>query len=158
MKHLNAGGNMGDLDDGPEQHQLDVFELKTTIAGLLGQSTWDLVLTHGPRGEYTRHRRHEEVSEAVVQLWENGALSCRELWMFAYDDQGGRSLPQANKNAPYHADLKPEIWQEKRRLITETYGFSPTSWEARTTPGQEAFHIFDQPAQARAHVTRYAPD
>lgn len=158
MKCLNAEGKMADLDDGPEQHPLDELGLKNTVAELLGKGGWDLLVTHGPRGEYTRHRRHEEVCEAVVQLWETGILSSQELWMFAYGDQSGSGLPLANEDASNRADLDPAIWEKKRRLITDTYGFSPDSWEARATPRREAFFTFDEPSQARAYVNHNAPE
>lgn len=158
MNCLHAEGKMADLDDGPEQNRLDQLELQNTITKQLGDGSWDLIVTHGPRGEYTRHRRHEEVCEAVVQLWEAKKISCRELWMFAYGDQGSGSLPVANKEAPNQSDLDPLIWEKKLQLITETYGFSPNSWEARTTPHREAFFTFDEPGQARAYVNNHSPD
>lgn len=158
LKHLNAVGQMADLDDGPAQYRLDKLTLKKTIAGMLGKETWDLVVTHGPRGEYTRHRRHEEVCEAVVQLWESEEIPCKELWMFAYGDQEGSGFPLANEDAPNQLNLDSEMWAEKHRLIMETYGFSLDSWEARTTPRREAFFTFDQPDEARAYVNDHAPD
>ena len=158
MKCLNAEGKMADLDDGPEQHRLDKVELGNTISQLLGKGSWNLLVTHGPRGEYTRHRRHEEVCEAVVQLWETGVLSCGELWMFAYSDQNGSRLPQANEDASNQMELDPVIWERKLQLITETYGFSQDSWEARATPRREAFLTFDEPSQARDYVNHNAPD
>ena len=157
MKHLNAEGIIADLDDGPQQAPLDISELKNTIARILGKENWELLLTHGPRGEYTRHRRHEEVCEAVVQLWETGEISCRELWMFAYGDQGGSTLPQADEEATIQTNLDPEIWEKKLQLITETYGFSRESWEARSTPEREAFFSFSKPSQARAYMDLNAP-
>ena len=35
-----------------------------------------------------------------------------------------------------------DIWQKKYSIITEVYGFGADSFEARTTPHQEAFWIF----------------
>ena len=49
--------------------------------------------------------------------------------------------------------LLPEhLWREKYRLITAVYGFSPDSWEARTTPREEAFWCFDSSQAARRHI------
>ena len=158
MKCLSAEGRMGDLDDGPEQSPLNQRGLKDTITDLLEDDNWDLVVTHGPRGEYTRHRRHEEVCEAVLQLWETGKIACDDLWMFAYGDQDGNSLPAANEDAPKQPELDPIIWEKKFQLITETYGFSPNSWEACTTPRQEAFFTFNNPQQARGYVNDHSPD
>jgi hypothetical protein len=57
---------MGDLDDGPEQKPLDEKELERAILDLLPLKHFDLILSHNPSGEYTRHIRHEEVSKAVI--------------------------------------------------------------------------------------------
>lgn len=158
MEFLNAEGKMADLDDGPEQDPLDEVTLKNTITKMLGKDSWDVVMTHGPRGEYTRHRRHEEVCEAILQLWESGEISSKELWMFAYADQGGRGLPIANEKASQLIDLDPETCGKKVKLITEIYGFPADSWEALATPHREAFFIFERPDQARTYVTHNAPD
>jgi len=56
---------------------------------------FDRILSHSPLGEYTRHVRHEEVARAVLRLWLRGTLSAEELWLFAYDDDGGSRLPSA---------------------------------------------------------------
>lgn len=139
LAQLGAEGELADLDDGPEQRPLPEAELQDTIAALLGDRSYDLLLTHGPQGEYTRHRRHEEVSAAVRALWAAGRVQARELWLFAYEDSGGASLPQAAAGAEVEIALPPDTWEEKRRIVTDWYGFAPDSWEARTTPRLESF-------------------
>lgn len=142
LERLQATGCMGDLDDGPKQIPLPQVEVETAILALLQPHDFELILTHGKHGEYTRHRRHEEVSAAVGNLWQSGQISTQQLWMFAYEDGQGRYLPRVNSGAHYHQELSPEIWQKKYELITEVYGFSPYSWEARATPQVEAFWDF----------------
>ena len=51
---------MADLDDGPDQAPLPVEQVQETTARLLAGTSYDLILTHGPHGEYTQHRRHAE--------------------------------------------------------------------------------------------------
>ena len=70
-----------------------------TILASLPQRRFDRVLTHGPAGEYTRHRRHEEVCRAVVALWQAEKLTARRLWMFAYEDGGRQYLPRPRTDA-----------------------------------------------------------
>jgi hypothetical protein len=41
------------------------------------------------------------------------------------------------------------IWKQKYWIITGTYGFSPDSFEAQTTPHAEAFWRFSSPAEAK---------
>ena len=139
MKALGAEGIMGDLDDGPEQIPLDCYEVQCAITEFLPSNNFDLILTHGPEGEYTRHRRHEEVGDAVVAMWENEKLFAKEVWRFAYEDGGGRYRPKVVQDADMKIKLPDEIWQEKYGIITNIYGFAPNSFEAKTTPKQEAF-------------------
>lgn len=139
MKQLGARGAMADLDDSPEQPPLTDEQVESSLLESLSTHHFDRVLTHSPLGEYTRHQRHEDVARAVLRLWLRGALSAAELWLFAYDDQGGSQLPRALENADITFELSPEVWQRKHRLITRDYGFAETSWEARATPRTEAF-------------------
>ena len=60
LKVLRSTGAMGDLDDGPEQKPLEEAVLQRTILQLLPPKHFDLLLSHSPKGEYTRHLRHEE--------------------------------------------------------------------------------------------------
>jgi LmbE family N-acetylglucosaminyl deacetylase len=136
---LGAVGRMADLEDGPEQSPLCEGQVEETVLGLVGDTAYDLLLTHGPRGEYTRHLRHEETSRAVTALWRRGRLQAARLWHFAYEDGGRAYLPRAAAEAPIRVVLPPETWEEKYRIIREGYGFAEDSKEARTTPRVDAF-------------------
>jgi LmbE family N-acetylglucosaminyl deacetylase len=141
LEHYGAAGIMGDLDDGPEQKPLRTTEVEDAILDLLPSHRYDLVLTHGRWGEYTRHRRHEEVAKAVMALRESGRLATGEIWMFAYQDGGGKHLPRPREGADVYTRLPQEIWEHKHRIIRDTYGFGPDSFEARATPRDEAFWV-----------------
>lgn len=143
---------MGDLDDEPEQSPLSQTQVRKTIADLLPAQQYDVVLTHGPMGEYTRHRRHEECCRAVVAMWQAGEISARELWLFAYDDDGGDCLPHVQEQATRRIALNGGIWNEKRRILVELYGFAIDSWEAQVTPRVEGFFCFNRPADAACHI------
>jgi len=142
LQRLGAAGAMGDLDDGPEQTPLADEEVRGAVLSLLPDTRFDLVLTHGPDGEYTRHRRHEEVSEAVGALCAAGGLCAGALWLFAYEDAGGRRLPRPRRDAHCRIALADDVWRAKRSIVTETYGFGPDSFEARAAPRTEAFWCF----------------
>jgi LmbE family N-acetylglucosaminyl deacetylase len=145
---LGAEGKMGNLDDGPEQVPLTDNELQETILGLLPQTHFDLILSHNPAGEYTRHRRHEEVGRAVIMLWQADKLFTDELWTFAYEDGGKRYRPRPIKMATMYTILPEEIWQRKYSIITDTYGFEKNGFEAETTPRAEAFWRFTSSVDA----------
>lgn len=153
-ERYGAVGIMADLDDGPAQDPLDPFAVQEAIISLLGGAEYGCVYTHSPFGEYTRHRRHEETGAAVLALWEQQALRIRQLWVFAYEDGGGRALPRAIPDAHRKVALPENIWRQKRAIITETYGFAEDSFEARTTPRAEAFWVFESPAQMREWTNR----
>ncbi|MBN2138995.1 MAG: PIG-L family deacetylase [Sedimentisphaerales bacterium] len=142
LEALGASGAMGDLDDGPEQNPLKTNDVQQTILDLLPCDRFDLVLTHGRWGEYKYHRRHEEVAHAVMALRESGRLLTPELRLFAYEDKGGKTLPRAVRDADSFLELPQNIWQKKYEIITKIYGFTDTSFEATTTPKQEAFWVF----------------
>ena len=142
MERLCATGVMGDVDDGPEQAPLVTRKVQASILELLPSNSFDVILTHGLHGEYTQHRRHEETAKAVKALWESRGLFAKELWMFAYEDGGGKYPPRAIDDADVKIKLPDEIWHKKYNIITNVYGFSPESFEARTTPKEEAFCCF----------------
>lgn len=148
LQRLGAEGGMADLDDGPDQVALDPEAVRQAVLRLLPQRQFDLVFTHGPLGEYTRHRRHEECCRAVVELWESGQITTNELWLFAYEDGGRAYLPRVSEGVGQRLTLDQETWLEKHRLITGLYGFSSGSWEARTTPREEGFRRFRSPRAA----------
>jgi len=139
LEYLHATGKMADVDDGPEQRPLTEREVQNAILSLLPLSKFDLILTHSLWGEYTRHIRHEETAKAVLALRESGELTAKQVWIFAYEDGGKRYLPRPVRDADIVTRLPEEIWQKKYKIITQIYGFEPESWEAKTTPREEAF-------------------
>jgi LmbE family N-acetylglucosaminyl deacetylase len=142
LKVLKCEGVMGDIDDGPDQIPLNGSELELAISGLLPPKQYDLMISHNPSGEYTRHIRHEEVSTAVIKLWHSGKITASELWTFAYEDGRKEYYPRSEENAPIYRNLTKRIWKRKYSIITETYGFATNSWEAETTPRSESFWQF----------------
>ena len=143
LEQLGAVGEMADLDDEPDQVPLPIEQILETTARLLAGSSYSLILTHGPKGEYTRHRRHEECCRSVVELWQSGSIDTERVWLFAYEDGGRAYLPRVRENADRRDILIESVWLEKRRLITEVYGYGADSWEAQATPQEEGFWCFD---------------
>ena len=150
LERLGAGGRMGDLDDGPDQAPLAAAVVRQAVLDLLPERRYDVLLTHSPFGEYTRHRRHEEASEAVTSLWRAGTLRADELWLFAYEDRDRRQLPQAIGGAHLVTELDDATWRDKHDIIEKLYGFAPDSWESRVTPRREAFWRFEKAAEYAA--------
>jgi LmbE family N-acetylglucosaminyl deacetylase len=149
LKILKSEGIMGDLDDGPDQNPLDEEEVEQTILALLPKKHYDLIISHNPNGEYTRHLRHEEVSKAVINLWNNSKISADELRTFAYEDGHKKYHPRPVQNAAIYRPLTKRIWLRKYSILRETYGFEKNSWEAQTTPREEAFWQFTSSFNAK---------
>jgi LmbE family N-acetylglucosaminyl deacetylase len=145
---LGAEGIMGDLDDGSEQKPLDENEVELAILQLLPSVHFDLIISHNPSGEYTKHLRHEEISKAVITLWQTGKISASELWTFAYEDGCRQYLPKPVNTATLHRVLPETIWQIKYHIITKIFGFTNNSWEAETTPKEESFWQFTNSTDA----------
>lgn len=145
----NAKGSMGNLNDSAEQLPLNKKEVKKAILNLLPKQNFDLVITHSPSGEYTRHLRHEEIGRAVIELWNDHKIAAKELWTFAFEDGNKKHHPHAIPGASITHKLPKNIWKEKYRIITEVYGFEKTGFEAKTTPKAEAFWKFEDPRDAQ---------
>jgi LmbE family N-acetylglucosaminyl deacetylase len=149
LKILKSEGVIGDLDDGPDQKPLDEKEVESKILELLPPKHFDLIITHNPTGEYTRHIRHEEVSKAVIRLWHSGRISTNMLWTFAYEDNNKEYFPKSVETASVYRVLSKRIWLRKHSIITETYGFEKNSFEAMTAPRAESFWQFADPYDAK---------
>ena len=151
---LGARGIMDDLNDGPEQTPLNENEVEQAILQLIPDTDFNLIITHNPKGEYTRHLRHEEISKAVINMWVKGTISTNELWTFAYEDGNKAYYPKPLKSANSYYELSKIIWDLKYSIITNTYGFEESSWEAKTTPKGEAFWHFSNPIDAQKWLAK----
>ncbi|MGA2408627.1 MAG: PIG-L family deacetylase [Bacteroidales bacterium] len=155
IRTLKSEGIMGELDDGPEQKPLEESEVEQTILNLLPAKHFDLIISHNPTGEYTRHLRHEEAGKAVIKLWYTCKISASELWTFAYTDDNKKNYPVAVENASIYRSLKKRIWLRKYSIITEIYGFEKSGFEAETTPRAESFWQFTDPNSAKIWLDQF---
>ncbi|TFG96975.1 PIG-L family deacetylase [Candidatus Thorarchaeota archaeon] len=152
VQQLGGVYAIGDLDDGPKQIPLLNADVQQMVLSLLPEKHFDIILTHSPHGEYTRHRRHEEIGAAVASLWEKELIKAKEVWMFAYEDngKGGKDdLPKAIKTAHLTSTLPDDIWQRKYLIVTDMYGFAPDTYEADIVMRDEAFWCFQSPEEFR---------
>ena len=149
--YYKAACIMADLDDGPQQTPLSDELVQRTILDLLQSRSFDLILTHSPNGEYTRHLRHEETAKAVLAIWQKGLLNTDQLWMFAYEDGHKKYTPKPIDSANKSVTLPEDIWRKKYHIITDIYGFGSDSFEAESTGRKEAFWCFENPKHVYKH-------
>ena len=142
-KLFGAKAFMADLDDGPDQKPLKESDIQRTILDTLPEKTFDVIFTHNPKGEYTRHLRHEETSAAVLDLAGEGKLTAKHLLLFAYEDGNGQYAPRPIENADIFINLTKNVWQKKKDIIINSYGFSPDSFEAKAVSKIEAFRLIE---------------
>jgi LmbE family N-acetylglucosaminyl deacetylase len=145
MNILKTEGFMADLDDSPDQKPLEQKEVQAAILNTLSERNFDIILTHSPKGEYTRHRRHEETWQAVFSLWKEGKLKAKRLLLFAYEDGGKKYPPRPIKSADIVIKLAKNVWQKKKDIINSNYGFSPESFESKAASKIEAFWLIEKP-------------
>lgn len=141
----DAIGCLSDLDDSPEPEPLDPAEIRKTILVQLPATDLDVIVTHGPQGEYTQSLRSEETSQAVTDLWRSGRLATKHLLMFAYEDAERTHLPRPRPDAHLRQPLSEHLRRAKHQLATGIYGLEPESWLARSAQAEEAFYHFDLP-------------
>jgi hypothetical protein len=141
MKKLNAVGFMADLDDEPSQKPLSTDIIQLEITFILDVHSYDIIITHHPLGEYTKHLRHEEISLAVSHLIQNKIFKCKKFLTFAYFDNEKEFLPKPRADADIIINLPEAIIIKKKEIITEVYGFSMNSFEAVLCTNLEAFKL-----------------
>jgi len=120
LKILKSEGIMGNLDDGPEQNPFEGKEVERAIMQLLPPNHFDLIISHNPSGEYTRHIRHEEVSKAVITLWHTGKISTNELWTFAYKNGSKEFYPKPVENKTISHIIKKRKYLQTSNILNTT--------------------------------------
>lgn len=140
---LGATGEMADFDpDSPKP--IPEYKVEEAILSLLPGDRFDLIITHNIWGEYaTASPRNKEIGKTVLALCKTKQLIAKEVWMFSYDDGGGKFLPKPTKNADISAWLPDEIWRRKHEIITNIYGFPADSFQSKVVPRQETFWRFE---------------
>jgi len=119
--------------EGASDARPDVCDVRSAACG-----RYDLVFTHGARGEYTWHERHEQVHRAVREMRDSGRVA-GDLVFFAYEDGGGAYPPRAATDARIILPLTTEEYVRKMHIVWNVYGYGKDSFEARAAGPVEAF-------------------
>ncbi|HLC79118.1 MAG TPA: PIG-L family deacetylase [archaeon] len=126
---LGARGFISDLDDDHPQDPLkDLSEVSARIEPICADKEFDIVFTHGEKGEYG-HNRHKEVHRSVLELIEGGMLKCKELFVFDYIRKENPFRCEPNPKATIKFELSDEEYERKKYLIHKVYGFEKGGFE-----------------------------
>ena len=138
---IGVDGAISDLDDSNPLQPIDPHsEIGGRVLERLGGREWDLVLTHGPNGEYG-HERHRQTHQVVAALVECGELRTERLWTFAYEAASPAGDCHPAPWADFTVDLSPEQLAEKRHIVRDEYGYTANGFEVRACISPEAFSI-----------------
>ncbi len=138
-EYFGARAYISDLEDGPILARLsqDLHEIKDRIEALAPRVS-DIVFTHGPAGEYTRHERHEQVHSAVYEMLRSERIA-GEMVEFAYEDGGGLYAPRPGASANVQVVLRRDEYARKLHLVRDIYGFADGGFETSAAGRVEAF-------------------
>lgn len=134
--YYNAKPIITNLEDN-ELKPIDIKEIIELIDKHLKNKNYDIIYTHGEKGEYG-HIRHKEVHQAVKEMVNEGKLKTKKIFYFNYKKQNNHC--SAIKNKKYYFKLNDKEIKEKKKIITEMYGFQKGSFEEKSC-GDESFEI-----------------
>lgn len=161
IRALGARGSISDLDDSSPvlaPLSLDLYEIKDRIKAL-DEREFDMIFTHGLRGEYTSHERHPQTHKVVKKLIESGDFT-GDLISFAYEDGEGAYRPRPAADAQIIVSLNLDEYARKQNIIENIYGFHRGSIEYDAAGPLEAFHVYgdDQAVIRVGKAFNYAGD
>jgi len=136
---LGLTGLISDMDDSNPPKPIDTrIEIGERIMSLVPDDRWDMCATHGSNGEYG-HPRHRQVHDEVQRLVSEKLLRCGELWTFAYecDSAGGPCRPA--QWAETFVNLSEQQLADKKRIVSDSYGYGRDSFEVRACISPECF-------------------
>lgn len=138
-KAYRAKALISDLEDeGRMSLGNSIREIAKRTRRMLENRKFDYIFTHGENGEYG-HPRHIGVHRAAKSMILSGELSSRRCYLFNYMYDERRRIAVPRTGATFCFKLPRKIFQKKRTMITQLYGFSPRSFENRSAGKLETF-------------------
>lgn len=136
--HYNAAPIITDLED-DRLDSLDINKIIDLIDKNLKNKEYDLIFTHGENGEYG-HIRHKETHQAVKKMIQEKGLKAKKTFYFNYKKRNNDCIAVKDKKEtnPHYNKLSDNELREKKKIITEIYGFDIGSFEEKSC-GDESF-------------------
>lgn len=132
-KYYNTKPIITDLED-ERLLPLNINYIIDLIEKNIKHKEYDIIYTHGENGEYG-HIRHLEIHKAVKQMIEEKKLKTKRIFYFNYKKENNHCTAIKNKN---YFKLNDKELEEKKKIITEVYGFEKGSFEEKNC-GDESF-------------------
>ncbi len=127
-EQLGVKGEIHGLaDDDPLDAPQDIAKLADQIEKFVGKDGFDYVFFHGFNGEYG-HIRHKECHRAVKRLLDEKRIDCKQAFCFAIK-AGANKIAYPAKRGDLEVQLDSAIFEKKRFLIHNVYGFTMDSFE-----------------------------
>ncbi|MDP3900558.1 MAG: PIG-L family deacetylase [bacterium] len=139
---FGARSIMTDLDD---EDKLTIPQtlpvIKKLILEKIGNKNFDCIFTHGSNGEYG-HPRHKGVHRAIVALVKKNELKTKNLYCFHYKKTSDYKLASA-ANADIIIKLTAKQLNQKKKVMTQIYGFAPDGIDTEYCTNPESFKAFN---------------
>jgi LmbE family N-acetylglucosaminyl deacetylase len=132
---------MTDLDDeGRLTIEESVPEIKKLAERYLKNKKFDYLFTHNRNGEYG-HEGHIAVNAAILELLAEGKLEAKNSFAFNYKKTSRKKFsPLAgNKDSDVILNLSKKIFAEKKKIMTDIYGFAPDGIDVGYCTDPEAY-------------------
>jgi len=139
MKSYRAKAIITDLEDeGVMTVKQSVSVIKKIILKNLKNKKFDYLFTHNFNGEYG-HERHQGVHRAVLELIKEKKLIIKEKYLFCYKTNKQKKIFNDNQRASHYLPLTNTVWQQKKNLVYEIYGFAKKSFEYQSCLKKETY-------------------
>ncbi|MFH1822745.1 MAG: PIG-L family deacetylase [Patescibacteria group bacterium] len=142
-KQYNARAIIEDLeDDGKLNLKQTLPIIKKLILQRIKNKKFDYIFTHGFNGEYG-HPRHIGVYRVVSQLVKEQALKPKAVFYLNYTKKSRKKFAPlfAKKNSNLLLKLTNQKFAQKKKIMTDIYGFAPNNIDVNYCTNPEAFKI-----------------
>jgi LmbE family N-acetylglucosaminyl deacetylase len=143
-RYYGARSIMTDLDDeGKLTIQESIPEIKKLIIKHLKYKKIDYLFTHSENGEYG-HEGHIAVNLAIRELLNEGILITKNIFTFNYKKTGRKRFAPlvAKEDSDIFFELSEKIFAEKKKIMTDIYGFAPDGIDAGYCTNPEGYKKF----------------
>jgi LmbE family N-acetylglucosaminyl deacetylase len=141
---FGAIGMMADLEDEGLMGLEDSLPvIKEIVRGRVRLQDYRYIFTHGKNGEYG-HPRHIGVHLAVAELFGGSQIKGGSLLFFNYKKKSQEQFSTliAGKDSDYVVKLDERIFKEKKRIMTDVYGFAADGIDTGYCTNPEAYRIY----------------